>query len=101
MNLISNAKDSYEANDVKLVKVELISNSKNEATVFVSDNGSGIDQEAVNHIFDPFYTTKKVGHGTGLGLGIVMDLTKEMNAKIEVDSTLGEGSTFAVSFPLI
>jgi two-component system, NtrC family, sensor kinase len=66
----------------------------------VSDNGSGIDAQTMEHLFEPFFTTKDVGKGTGLGLATVYGIVKEHQGWLEVQSTVGAGSTFQVFFPI-
>ncbi len=70
------------------------------ARVRVSDTGTGIDPEILPHVFDPFFTTKKVGKGTGLGLATVYSIIKQHSGTIGVHSVVGEGTTFAICFPL-
>ena len=65
----------------------------------VSDNGSGISEDKMEHLFDPFYTTKELGKGTGLGLSTVYGIVTRYQGRITVDSTLGKGSTFTVFLP--
>ena len=65
-----------------------------------TDTGSGIPQEIVNKIFEPFYTTKEVGKGTGLGLSISYGIIKEHQGDILVKSKVGEGTTFMIVLPL-
>ncbi|MFO1477471.1 MAG: response regulator [Verrucomicrobiota bacterium] len=65
----------------------------------VADNGSGIAKEHLPHLFEPFFTTKEVGKGTGLGLATVYGIVKQHEGWIEVESRLGEGTTFRVFLP--
>ena len=65
----------------------------------ISDSGTGIPQEHLNKIYDPFFTTKEVGKGTGLGLPISQAIVADCNASIGVDSRINEGTTFTITFP--
>ncbi len=66
--------------------------------VDVSDTGGGIGQDKINHIFEPFYTTKK--KGTGLGLMIVQRIVRQHGGHIELESRVGQGTTFRIRLPL-
>ena len=68
-------------------------------TVVFKDNGTGIDQDGLNRVFDPFYTTKDIGMGTGLGLSVVYGLVEEVNGTIRVDSEPGKGAVFTIVVP--
>jgi len=68
-------------------------------TIQVSDNGPGISADQVSVIFDPFYTTKAPGSGTGLGLNIVYRIVTKYQGNITVQSTEGEGTVFTLHFP--
>ena len=67
----------------------------------VIDTGSGMDKEVLEHIFDPFYSTKAPGKGTGLGLSVVYGIVKQHGGGIQVKSELGHGSEFNIFFPSI
>jgi len=65
----------------------------------VTDTGHGMDEETLAHIFEPFYTTKDVGTGTGLGLAMVHSLAEQMGGSVEVESAPDEGATFLIRLP--
>jgi len=66
----------------------------------IQDTGSGIPQEQLSKIFDPFFSTKAVGEGTGLGLTVVHGIVQEHQGAICVTSVPGQGTTFIVSLPI-
>ena len=66
----------------------------------VRDNGCGMPPSVLERIFEPFYTTKQVGHGTGLGLATVWHVVAELGGRIDVESTLGEGTSFHLYLPV-
>ena len=68
--------------------------------VRISDTGTGIDPENLEHIFDPFYTTKPADEGTGLGLSLSYEIVQRHGGHIEVDSVLGKGTSFSVWLPI-
>ena len=69
------------------------------AKIFVKDSGKGMTPEVKKHIFDPFYTTKDVGKGIGLGLSISYGIIEQHNGKIDVISEPGKGTEFIISLP--
>ena len=67
----------------------------------VSDSGTGIAPEDVAKIYDPFYTTKGVGRGTGLGLAVSYGIVQEHSGHISVESTPGHGTIFRITLPTV
>jgi two-component system NtrC family sensor kinase len=95
-NLITNAAHAMNGKGA----LEIAISSDGECyRIDVRDNGPGIPAEKLNHIFDPFYTSKQEGVGTGLGLSIVRSLIQKMSARIEVSSTVGKGTEFRIFVP--
>jgi two-component system NtrC family sensor kinase len=70
-----------------------------KAFISVNDNGSGISPEALKKIFTPFFTTKPVGQGTGLGLSVCLGIIDSMGGVMEVSSEKGVGTTFTIHLP--
>ena len=71
------------------------------AVVTVADSGCGIPPETLGKIFDPFFTTRAIGEGTGLGLTTAYSVVERHSGKLEVQSVVGEGSTFTIRLPLV
>ena len=114
MNLCTNAAHAIDENDgvldVSLANVELDQAAAAKITdirpgsylkLSVSDTGDGIPPEAFPQIFNPYFTTKEKGEGTGLGLAVVQGIIKSLNVAITVDSEVGKGATFDVYLPTI
>jgi signal transduction histidine kinase len=70
-----------------------------EVMVELADTGAGINREDLSKIFEPFYTTKETGRGSGLGLSICYGIVQQHHGRIVVDSQPGRGSTFRVFIP--
>ncbi len=112
LNLFINAADAISSSGNKhkglfMITTEIINATDSEAincgpTIKISfkDNGSGIPQESIGNIFDPFYTTKEPGKGTGLGLFVCFSLIDGMGGKIKVQSREKEGATIMLFLPL-
>ncbi len=102
LNLFLNAKDAMAGGGT----LSISTSNGHRVQVTVSDTGSGIAQEHIHRIYDPFFTTKNkptTGHsgGTGLGLSVTYGIIQEHAGKIRVDSVPGRGTTFTMEFPLI
>jgi signal transduction histidine kinase len=96
-NIIRNA---AQAMDKKNGRISLSGIAENgSAIIKIADNGSGIPEDKINQIFNPFFTTKEPGKGTGLGLFIVKQVIERNKGAIAVDSKEGEGTTFTLTFP--
>ncbi len=97
LNIIRNAVQAMDGKG-KLI----ISSSQNNGRIVttIEDTGPGIPQEYLSKVFDPFFTTKDQGKGTGLGLNIVHRLIDKYGGSISVESTVGKGTTFTITFPV-
>jgi PAS domain S-box-containing protein len=101
LNLFINAAQSIgegSANDNE-IRISTRVDESGWVRIEVKDSGAGIPSETLPKIFDAFFTTKEVGVGTGLGLSIVHAIVTAAGGRIDVDSTLGKGSTFRVLLP--
>ncbi len=95
LNLLLNALQAIDQKGKIAVTVE---RQQNSAVIEVADNGRGISPELLPNIFRPFFTTK--GDGTGLGLSLARRIVEDHQGRIDVTSTVGKGTTFAVVLPL-
>ena len=99
LNLIINAKQATA--DQKRPTITISSDQiDSEIVIKISDNGSGMSEAVQKEIFVPFFTTKPVGDGTGMGLAIAYGIIKDHNGEISVSSIEGEGTTFTIKLPI-
>jgi two-component system NtrC family sensor kinase len=101
MALFLNALDAMGDRGVLTIRTRRGSFAEDGAIAEVVDQGHGIARSELSKIFEPFYTTKAPGRGTGLGLAICYGIIQEHGGRIEVDSVLGQGSTFRVILPTV
>lgn len=98
LNIAINARDAMEGSGRLTIKA----NSRERlATLTITDTGGGIPASVFPHIFEPFYTTKDEGKGTGMGLSTVYATVEVHGGTISVDSREGEGTTFTITIPLL
>jgi len=97
MNLLVNAAHALE--DRGTITIRSSATTEHIVLEF-ADTGSGIDPEHLGKLFDPFFTTKPVGKGTGLGLSISYGIVHDHGGTIQVESAIGQGTTFTITLPL-
>ncbi|MQQ07072.1 response regulator [Epibacterium sp. SM1979] len=112
MNLVVNARDAMPQGGEIRIETEVIHLDKNLqrnratvpagewVTIRVADEGIGIDADRLEKVFEPFYTTKRTGEGTGLGLSTAYGIIKQTGGFIFVDSVKGQGTQFTLYFPV-
>ena len=96
INLVKNAIQAFDEQADKKIELTAFSNEKGRAVLSVKDNGSGIDSEALEKIFIPFFSTKKTG--SGIGLSLSKQIMRQHEGRITVKSKLGEGTEFLLRF---
>lgn len=112
MNLVTNARDAMLSGgtltistkqvllDEPLAQLQSIDRPGRYAVITITDTGRGMDQEECRHIFEPFYTTKDAGKGTGLGLAVVYGILTQHEGYIRVQSESGRGTSFMIYLPV-
>jgi len=102
LNLITNALDAMESGGRVVLQtgIHQADDGRTVVSVSVSDTGHGIPPEHRGRIFEPFYTTKSEGRGTGLGLSVSLGIVQMHGGAIDVDSKVGHGTTMRVTVPV-
>ncbi|MFQ5570608.1 MAG: ATP-binding protein [Rhodothermales bacterium] len=98
MNLLINAAQAIPDQGQITIETEVI---ETEVVIRISDTGVGIPPENLSKLFNPFFTTKPVNQGTGLGLSISYGIIEKHNGRIEVESEVGQGTTFTIYLPIV
>ncbi len=110
-NLVMNARDAMPAGGTLTIELDRLELSQprrgrleevapgSYGVLVVRDTGGGIAPDVIDHIFEPFFTTKDVGQGTGLGLASTWGIVKQARGYIELETTVGEGTTFTIYLP--
>ncbi len=97
-NLVLNSRDAM--GDGGQITLETLPGEESDVVIIVSDTGDGIAPENLKKIYDPFFTTKGVGSGTGLGLAVSYGIVQEHSGTIEAQSEIGNGTSFRLTFPI-
>jgi nitrogen-specific signal transduction histidine kinase len=112
MNLVVNARDAMPKGGRLTISTDVIELGLGEngsaanaggcsVRLIVEDTGCGMSEEVKKHLYEPFFTTKEVGRGTGLGLATIHGIVTQHHGRIEVESTVGQGTRFIVYWPAI
>ena len=112
-NLTKNAEDSFDSDEGQIdISVERVSINNNDkkmhyvtandfVAISIQDNGSGISEDIIDNIFEPMFSTKPIGEGTGLGLSVVHGILQSWGGFITVQSIVDTGTTFTIHIPII
>ena len=98
LNLIKNAVESFDVPG----EINILWKEKQNYVIYkIKDNGNGITKKVLDKIFQPFFTTKPTGEGTGLGLSLAYDIVKAHGGELKVETSEGEGSEFIIQLPVV
>jgi two-component system NtrC family sensor kinase len=100
MNILMNAEEAVKDRDSAEINISLAGDDK-WVRISVADNGCGIPEENLDQVFHPFFTTKKVGDGTGLGLSTCYSIVTSHNGLIHAENNDSGGATFSIELPRI
>lgn len=112
LNLVVNARDAMPAGGTLVISTKEVTLNESQAaamvgaraghfvTVAVSDTGVGMEPETIKHVFEPFFSTKGVGHASGLGLSVAYGIAKQHDGWVHVESQMGKGSVFTLYLPV-
>jgi C4-dicarboxylate-specific signal transduction histidine kinase len=99
INLIKNAMDALEQSQQPAIRVNVTLSSNSQVSIEITDNGPGIDTDAMDKIFIPFYTTKK--KGSGIGLSLSQQIIQLHGGQLKVSNTNNNGTTFHILLPVV
>ncbi|PIK16725.1 ATP-binding protein [Halobacteriovorax sp. JY17] len=100
MNFCTNSRDSIGKKSGHIKVKSQVNHIKNEVQLIISDNGVGIPEEVKAKIYEPYFSTKPINKGTGMGLSIIHSIIEQMNGRIELISEIGEGAKFIIFLPV-
>jgi len=100
MSLVLNARHAIRSSGLLVIRTELVeTGNQTHAQLTIADNGCGMSPETREHIFEPFFTTRGLAVAAGLGLSTVYGIVSQHAARIDVESVLGKGTSFSITFP--
>ena len=102
LNLLTNARQAMEEREARhlTVRTALADGGNRPVVIEVSDTGKGFSADEASRLFTPFYSTKKDGHGTGLGLTISQRIVKDHGGVVAAEGVPGQGACFTIRLPL-
>lgn len=100
MNFCTNSRDSIGKKNGHIKVRSQVNHIKDEIQLIISDNGAGIPDEVKQKIYEPYFSTKPINKGTGMGLSIIHSIIEQMNGRIELISEIGEGAKFIIFLPV-
>ncbi|OUR96581.1 hypothetical protein A9Q84_09540 [Halobacteriovorax marinus] len=100
MNFCTNSRDSIGSQNGEILISSKVNSLGSEVQLIVSDNGAGISKEIQSKIYEPYFSTKPINKGTGMGLSIIHSIIVEMKGRIELFSEVNEGAKFVITLPI-